>query len=116
MAAITSAIASAVTTAASWAVANAGTIAAVGGTYASVKQSEAAGIAAKNQKEAIEQQQDDQKKAIAAANAEALSKRKTLIDRQRKQILGAGDTGYSIGQTGGAGVTGSGMLTGGILG
>lgn len=76
------------------------------GAYSGIKQAEAAEKSQKQQKEMMEEQQATEKAAIAEQKATALEKRKTLIDKKRKQIYGAGDqaTSYSIGQTGATGI------------
>ena len=90
-------------------------VTAVAGLYSSVKSSEASEKAQKKQKEALEDQQQAEKDAIADSQAKALDKRKQRIDTQRKQVIGGG--AYSIGQTGDTGIVDSGeSLTGGVLG
>ncbi len=98
MVAATAAIASAVASAAP-------TVAALGTAYAGIKQTEIAGKAASAEKEAIEDQQESDRQAIAAEQAKTLEKRKSLVNKQRKQLPGAGD--YSISQTGATGTTAS---------
>lgn len=95
MAAVTSTIIGAVASAAP-------TVGALVGAYSAVKGTEAAEKSQKQQAEALEASQDAQNKEIKAQKAAALKKRKGLIDRTRKQIVGEGD--YSVGQTGATGV------------
>ena len=87
----------------SWIGSNIGTVAAVGSAYAGVKGSESAAKAQKAQADAAGDQQDRDSAAIAKQSRIALGKRKDVIKKQRKQVVG--ETGYALGQTGDTGVT-----------
>ena len=85
--------------------------------YSSIKSAEVAEKGQREQAKMLKQQQEDQAAEIKKAQAESLAKRKQQIDTQRKQILGAGDTAYSINQTSSAGAdSASGSLIGATLG
>lgn len=99
-------------------------VAAAGSAYSSIKQAETAEKAQKEQAKLLEEQNKAQADEIKQAKAEALAKRKDVINKQRKQIFGAGDTTYDINMTGAMGVMGNegatsttgGSITGAILG
>ena len=94
-----------------WAAANAGAIKGVAdaaGTVTSMQEEQ-------KQAKKLKKQQASQKREISKQKRETLERRKLLVNDQRKQIMGSGDSGYSIGQTGDTGVAGSSM-TGDLLG
>ena len=110
-AAIGSAIVGGMGAAVGWAGANAAAIKGV---------SDVAGTVTSMQEEAkqakkLKKQQASQKREISKQKRETLERRKLLVNDQRKQIMGTGDSGYNINQTGDTGVVDPSM-TGDILG
>lgn len=80
-------------------------VSAAGTAVNTAKATEASIAAQKEQKAMLEEQNKTQAKEVARQNQLALNKRIDLINKQRKQILGTGDSQYSINQTGSAGLT-----------
>ena len=85
------------------------------GAASSMKQADIAADQARTQKKHLKEQKESTAQAQAQQEATALGVRKDKINKQRKQLMGAGDDAYSIGQTGDAGVQDQ-SLTGGVLG
>jgi hypothetical protein len=97
-------------TVASWTAAAAPTLAALGtaaGGYAAIEQAKTADVAAKKQIAMAEKQNADARAEVELQKAEALNQRKSLIDVQRKQILG----NFNLNPTGATGV----LSTNGLL-
>lgn len=103
------AVASAVGTAGSFALANAGTIATVGKGVSDVMGAIESEKAKQNQANELKRQQEVQAAEIKKQNDAALLKRKEGINRQRRQILGAGDN-YSLSGTSAVGATRTALL------
>jgi len=97
-------------------------IAPIAGTVAGIQQSESAKAAAAEQNKLLKEQQDEQKREINKQKGVALQKRKDLLMKQRRQLVGAGDAVTSLTNTSEVGVLPSadsavgGTLTGGVLG
>lgn len=115
MAAVTGTIGSAIGSAIGWIGANAttiGTVAQIGKTASDIETNRVATEAQKKQTDMIKKQQKKEAKSIKAAQAQALQKRKSLIDMQRKQTMGsAGD--YSINTTSDIGADYGSLMGGG---
>ncbi len=103
MAAFTSAIIGGLATAGGFLAANAGTIATIGSTISGVAGAITGEETKKQQAEALKKQQEVERQAIEKEKAKALADRTEKINKQRRQLVGAGN--YSIGQTGSAGLT-----------
>lgn len=67
---------------------------------------------AKERRDAIAEEE----KAIAEEKAKALSKRKATIKKQRKQLMGSGDTSPSLTKTSPTGLASANILKGETLG
>jgi len=96
-AAVIGALGTAATAGIGFATANAAGIGALTGVYGQVKSQEAAA----EQQKALNAQNQAQAGAIARERQIALGRRKELINRQRKQIVGSSN--YSISKTGSVG-------------
>ena len=112
MAAITSSIIGSV---GSFVAANMGAIATGAKVYTDIQTSEAQTKASKEQMKMAKEQQEQEKARVQNQKRIELAKRKDKINIQRKQILGAGDSDYSLNQTSSVGASG-GSLTGVSLG
>jgi hypothetical protein len=110
MAAVTSAIMGGLATAGGWLAAAAPTLGALGtaaGGYAAVEQAKSADYAARQQVKLANKQNEDARAEVELQKAEALNQRKSLIDVQRKQMLGGG---FNLNPTGATGVLSYGGL------
>lgn len=102
-------------------------IGAIVSAFSAVKQEERYTEQKKTQEKIAEEEAGAQAKALKEEKASALARRKLLIDKQRRELIGKGAVGrqgqtapYTINPTGGTGVINPGApaptITGSILG